>query len=50
MEKFSKTILEAGHQYLQDPVAARIPDWLRTMSVDRKIRKRLMEIVVEDNE
>ena len=50
MERFSKTILDAGNQYLQDPVGARIPDWLRTMSAERRIRKRLMEIVVEDNE
>ena len=50
MEDFSKTIIQAGHQYLKEPVGTRIPDWLRTMSVTREIRENLMEIVLEENE
>jgi glucosyl-3-phosphoglycerate synthase len=50
MEKFSKTIIDAGYQYLKEPVGARIPDWLRTMSVDRHIRQKIFEIVTEENE
>lgn len=50
MEKFSKTIIEAGHEYLKEPVGTRIPDWLRTMSAIREIREKLMEIVLEENE
>jgi glucosyl-3-phosphoglycerate synthase len=50
MEKFSKTIIEAGHDYLEEPVGTRIPDWLRTMSAIRQIREKILEIVVEENE
>lgn len=50
VERFSKNILEAGIEYLEKPVGRRIPDWLRTMSARKKIRKRLFDIVVEDNE
>jgi glucosyl-3-phosphoglycerate synthase len=49
MEKFSKTIIEAGHEYLEEPVGTRIPDWLRTMSAIREIREKLMDIVLEEN-
>lgn len=50
IEKFSKHIMDAGSQYLKNPVGTRIPDWLRTMSARKKIREKLFEIVVEENE
>ncbi len=50
IEKFSKHIMDAGNQYLKNPVGTRIPDWLRTMSARKKIREELFEIVVEEND
>lgn len=49
VERFSKSILTAGAEYIEKPVGTRLPDWLRTMSAKKKIRKRLLEIVMEDN-
>jgi glucosyl-3-phosphoglycerate synthase len=50
MEKFSKNIIDAGLQYLDKPVGTRIPDWLRTMSAARRMRERLLECVIEEND
>jgi len=50
VERFSKSILKAGDEYLEKPVGTRLPDWLRTMSARKKIREELLDIVVEDNE
>ena len=50
VEKFSKQIINAGRDYLRRPTGIRVPDWLRIMSAKRKIRDRLLEIVLEENE
>ncbi len=50
VERFSKNILKAGAEYIEKPVGTWLPDWLRTMSAKKKIRRRLLDIVVEDNE
>lgn len=50
VEKFSKQIINAGRDYLRRPTGRRVPDWLRIMSAKRKIRERLLEIVLEENE
>ena len=50
VEKFSKQIINAGRDYLRRPTGRRVPDWLRIMSAKRKIREKLLEIVLEENE
>jgi len=50
VEKFSKQIMSAGERYLEKPVGTRIPDWLRTISANKKIRENLLDIVIMDNE
>jgi len=50
VEKFSKQIMSAGERYLGKPVGTRIPDWLRTISANKKIRENLLDIVIMDNE
>ena len=50
VEKFSKQIISAGNRYLEKPVGTRIPDWLRTISANKKIRENLLDVVVMDNE
>jgi len=50
VEKFSKQILNAGRDYLKRPTGRIVPDWLRILSAKRKIREKLLEIVVEENE
>ena len=47
---FSKEIISAGNRYIEKPVGTRIPDWLRTMSTNKKIRENLLDIVIMDNE
>ncbi|MEF8848180.1 MAG: glucosyl-3-phosphoglycerate synthase [Candidatus Thermoplasmatota archaeon] len=49
VEKFSQQIMNAGISYMRKPVGTRIPDWLRTISVRKKIRQELLEVVLEDN-
>jgi len=50
MELFSKQIMRAGKRYLEKPVGTRIPDWLRTISANKKIRENLLDVVIMDNE
>ncbi|MCD6571952.1 MAG: glucosyl-3-phosphoglycerate synthase [Thermoplasmata archaeon] len=50
VEKFSKQIINAGRDYLRRPTGRRVPDWLRIMSAKRKIREKILEIVLEENE
>ena len=50
IEKFSKHIMSAGKQYLKNPVGTRMPDWLRAMSARKRIRKELLDIVIDENE
>jgi glucosyl-3-phosphoglycerate synthase len=50
VEEFSKQIVISGEHYLKNPVGARIPDWLRTISARKKIREQLLDIVMIDNE
>lgn len=50
VEKFSNNIVAAGLQYLEKPVGTRIPDWLRTMSASRRMRERLREHAIEEND
>ncbi len=50
VELFSKQIMSAGKRYLEKPVGTRIPDWLRTISANKKIRENLLDVVIMDNE
>jgi glucosyl-3-phosphoglycerate synthase len=50
VEKFSEQIMIAGSNYINKPVGTRIPDWLRTISANNKIRENLLDIVIMDNE
>jgi glucosyl-3-phosphoglycerate synthase len=49
VEKFSQQIMKSGTSYLRKPVGTRIPDWLRSISVRRKIREELLDVVIADN-
>ena len=49
VERFSQEIMIAGNKYILKPVGTRIPDWLRTISANKKIREELLEIVLEEN-
>jgi len=49
-ERFSDNLLDAGTAYLEKPVGTRLPDWLRAMSAKKKIRNRLLDIVLEQND
>jgi glucosyl-3-phosphoglycerate synthase len=49
VEKFSQQIMKSGTSYLRKPVGTRIPDWLRSISVRRKIREELLDVVISDN-
>lgn len=50
VERFSKELMDAGNNYMLEPVSKRIPDWLRTMSAQRHIREELLEVVLDENE
>ena len=50
VERFSKHMFEAGKEYLNRPMEARLPDWLRTISAKKRIREELFDIVVKENE
>jgi glucosyl-3-phosphoglycerate synthase len=50
VEKFSKQIISAGNRFINKPVGTRLPDWLRTISANKKIRENLLDIVIIDNE
>ncbi len=50
VELFSKQIMSRGKRYLEKPVGTRIPDWLRTISANKKIRENLLDVVIMDNE
>jgi len=50
VERFSKHMFEAGKEYLNKPIEARLPDWLRTISAKKRIREELFDIVVKENE
>ena len=50
VEKFSEQIMIAGRNYINKPVGTRIPDWLRTISANNKIRENLLDLVIMDNE
>lgn len=49
VERFSKELMVAGNQYMLKPVGTRMPDWLRTISANKKIREELLEIVLQQN-
>ncbi|MFW6122322.1 MAG: glucosyl-3-phosphoglycerate synthase, partial [Petrotogales bacterium] len=49
VEKFGQELVTAGNNYLLKPVGTRMPDWLRTMSAEKKIREELLDIVFEQN-
>lgn len=49
-ERFSDNLLDAGTAYLEKPVGTRLPDWLRAMSAKKKIRSRLLDIVLQQND
>ncbi len=48
VEAFAEVILNAGRAYLQNPVAAQLPDWIRAISVIPDLRERLMEAAIAD--
>jgi len=50
VERFSHELMDAGSKYMLEPVSKRIPDWLRTMSAQRRIREELLEVVLDENE
>ncbi len=50
VERFSKELMDAGNNYMLEPVSKRIPDWSRTMSAQRHIREELLEVVLDENE
>ncbi len=50
VEQFSQQLMSAGVSYMRKPVGTRMPDWLRAISVRKKIREELLEIVLEENE
>lgn len=47
VEAFAKVIFDAGRAYLQNPVAAQLPDWIRAISVIPELRERLREAAIE---
>ena len=48
VEVFARVILDGGRAYLQNPVAAQLPDWIRAISVIPDLRERLMEAAIAD--
>ncbi|NMF82488.1 glucosyl-3-phosphoglycerate synthase [Nodosilinea sp. P-1105] len=48
LETFEQVILEAGHQYLDDPTGTQIPDWTRALAVIPDLREQLMDAVISD--
>jgi glucosyl-3-phosphoglycerate synthase len=48
IETFEQVILEAGHQYLEDPAGTQIPDWTRALAVIPDLREQLLDAVLAD--
>ncbi len=47
LESLSTVILSGGKKYLENPVRAQLPDWLRTMAAMPNIREKLREKAIE---
>ena len=47
VDALSSVIISGGKKYLNSPVKAQLPDWLRTMSAMPDIRERLREEAIE---
>ena len=48
VDAFETVIIEAGEEYIKNPQSYHIPDWLRATSAVPKIRRRLIDSVLED--
>jgi glucosyl-3-phosphoglycerate synthase len=49
MEQFGNALMAAGTDFMMNPVGARLPDWLRTISARNSIQEELLEIVQDQN-
>jgi glucosyl-3-phosphoglycerate synthase len=47
VDALCSVILSGGRKYLENPVRAQLPDWLRTMDAMTNIRERLRETAIE---
>lgn len=47
VEELSKVIALAGKRYLEHPIVAQLPDWLRTLSAMPDAREKLREAAIE---
>jgi glucosyl-3-phosphoglycerate synthase len=47
VDSLSSVILTGGRKYLENPVKAQLPDWLRTMAAMPDIREKLREKAIE---
>jgi glucosyl-3-phosphoglycerate synthase len=48
VESFETVIMNAGTEYLNAPSESEIPTWLRATSALPKLRKRLLQTIIED--
>jgi len=48
VDAFEMVIIEAGEEYIKNPQSYHIPDWLRATSAVPRLRRRLIESVLED--
>jgi glucosyl-3-phosphoglycerate synthase len=47
VDALSSVILSGGKKYIENPIRAQLPDWLRTMAAMPSIRERLREKAIE---
>ena len=47
VDALCSVILTGGRKYLENPIRAQLPDWLRTMAAMPNIRERLRETAIE---
>ncbi len=47
VDSLSSVIMSGGRKYMENPVRAQLPDWLRTMAAMPNIRERLREKAIE---
>ena len=47
VEILSNVIMHAGKRYLENPLSAQLPDWLRAISAMSDVRERLRKAAIE---
>ncbi len=48
MEAFAEVLIDAGREYLRNPVVSQLPDWIRAISAMPDLRERLKEATIEN--